>query len=92
MTQFGDTGLGEESDKSRGCRKMSEYFLADRKAEERAKQRAAETRPNHRSQDVKVTLLGDFLFPGVEPPGCDPYNSIQGKAAREAWRLRNGRR
>jgi hypothetical protein len=75
---------------------MSEYFLADRKAEERAKQRAAESKPAskpaHRSQDVKVTLLGDFLFPSVESPGCDPYNSTQGKAAREAWRLRRDRR
>jgi hypothetical protein len=71
---------------------MSEYFLADRKAEERAKQRAAETTPNQRSQDVKVTLLGDFMFPSVEPPGCDPYNSTQGKAARDAWRLRSNRR
>ena len=71
---------------------MSEYFLADRKAEERAKQRATESKPNQRSQDIKVTLLGDFLFPSVEPPGCDPYNSTQGKATREAWRLRSGRR
>jgi hypothetical protein len=71
---------------------MSEYFLADRKAEERAKQRAAETTPNHRSQDVKVTLLGDFMFPTAEPAGCDPYNSTQGKAARDAWRLRSNRR
>ena len=71
---------------------MSEYFLADRKAEERAKQRAAESKPQQRSQDVKVTLLGDFLFPSAEPPGCDPYNSTQGKTAREAWRLRSGRR
>ncbi|MEJ0087734.1 MAG: hypothetical protein WDO72_18850 [Pseudomonadota bacterium] len=71
---------------------MSEYFLADRKAEERAKQRAADSTPNHRSQNIKVTLLGDFMFPTAEPPGCDPYNSTQGKAAREAWRLRSSRR
>jgi hypothetical protein len=71
---------------------MSEYFLADRKAEERAQQRATEPKPNQRSQEVKVTLLGDFLFPSAEPPGCDPYNSTQGKATREAWRLRNSRR
>jgi len=71
---------------------MSEYFLADRKAEERAKQRAAETTPNQRSQDVKVTLLGDFVYPATEAPGCDPYNSTQGKAEREAWRLRSNRR
>jgi hypothetical protein len=71
---------------------MSEYFLADRKAEERAQQRASDTKPQARSQDVKVTLLGDFLFPSGEPQGSDPYNSIQGKAAREAWRLRRDRR
>jgi hypothetical protein len=71
---------------------MSEYFLADRKAEERAKQRAAEHAPPQRSQDVKATLLGDFLFPSGEPSGCDPYNSTQGKAAREAWRTRRDRR
>jgi len=71
---------------------MSEYFLADRKAEERAKQRDAETKPHQRSQDIKVTLLGDFLFPSGEPQGCDPYNSTQGKAIREAWRLRRERR
>jgi hypothetical protein len=71
---------------------MSEYFLADRKAEERAKQRAAEATPHQRSQDIKVTLLGDFMFPTAESPGCDPYNSTQGKAARDAWRLRSNRR
>ena len=75
---------------------MSEYYLADRKAEERAneraKQRATETTANHRSQDVKVTLLGDFMFPSAEPSGCDPYNSTQGKATRDAWRLRSNRR
>ncbi|MEO8063140.1 MAG: hypothetical protein ABI821_10360 [Pseudomonadota bacterium] len=71
---------------------MSEYFLADRKAEERAKQRAAASKPLHRSQEVKVTLLGDFLFPSVEAPGCDPYNSTQGKAARDAWAVRRARR
>jgi hypothetical protein len=71
---------------------MSEYFLADRKAEERAQQRASETKPQPRSQDMKVTLLGDFLFPSGEPQGSDPYNSAQGKAAREAWRLRSNRR
>jgi len=71
---------------------MSEYFLADRKAEEREKQRAAETMPPHRSQDVKVTLLGEFLFPSGEPPGCDPYNNTQGKGTPDAWRLRRDRR
>jgi len=71
---------------------MSEYFLADRKAEEREKQRAAESMPHHRGQDIKVTLLGEFLFPSGEPQGCDPYNSTQGKVIREAWRHRRERR
>jgi hypothetical protein len=71
---------------------MSEYFLADRKAEERETQRAAETKPHLRSQNVKVTLLGEFLFPSGEPQGCDPYNSTQGKGTPDAWRQRRDRR
>ena len=71
---------------------MSEYFLADRKAEERAKQRTMEAVPHQRSQDIKVTLLGDFLFPSGEPQGCDPYNSTHGKLARQAWQTRRDRR
>jgi hypothetical protein len=74
---------------------MSEYFLADQKARERARQRALERQQEQapaKSQDVKVTLLGDFLFPSVEPQGCDPYNSMNGKSAREAWKTRRDRR
>ena len=74
---------------------MSDYYLADVKAEERARQRQRElepTREKKRSQDMKVTLLGDFLFPSSEPQGCDPYNSTHGKSAREAWRNRRDRR
>jgi hypothetical protein len=74
---------------------MSEYYLADLKAEERARQRQREQEPARepkRSQDMKVTLLGDFLFPTSEPQGCDPYNSTQGKAARQAWKTRRERR
>ena len=74
---------------------MSEYYLADLKAEERAKQRELdrpEKKAPAKSQDMKVTLLGDFLFPSSEPQGSDPYNSTQGKAAREAWRTRRERR
>jgi hypothetical protein len=41
---------------------------------------------------MKVTLLGDFLFPTNEPQGCDPYNNTYGNAAREAWRTRRDRR
>ena len=73
---------------------MSEYFLADRKAAERARQREREreSKEPQKAEDIKVTLLGDFLFPSSEPQGCDPYNSTQGKAAREAWRSRRDRR
>jgi hypothetical protein len=74
---------------------MSDYYLADLKAEERATQRTREpdqTREPKRSQDMKVTLLGDFLFPTSEAQGCDPYNSTQGKAVREAWKVRRDRR
>lgn len=75
---------------------MSEYYLADLKAEERSRQRELDrqqkTATPAKSQDMKVTLLGDFLFPTTEPQGCDPYNSTQGKAAREAWRTRRDRR
>jgi hypothetical protein len=75
---------------------MSEYYLADQKAEERARQRElqqTEQRPvQPRSQDMKVTLLGDFLVSTTEPHGCDPYNSLQGKSARDPWLDRRGRR
>jgi hypothetical protein len=74
---------------------MSEYYLADQKAEERVKQRALdqkEKKGSAKSQNVKVTLLGDFLFPSSEPQGCDPYNSVQGRSSREAWVMRRERR
>ena len=74
---------------------MSDYYLADVKAEERARQRRREVEPARepkKSQDMKVTLLGDFLFPSTEDKGCDPYNSTHGKSAREAWRTRRDRR
>jgi hypothetical protein len=74
---------------------MSEYYLADKKAEERPLQRKRE---KHRepapaaNQATKVTLLGDFMFPSDEPKGCDPYNSAPGKIARQAWTTRGERR
>ena len=74
---------------------MSDYYLADLKAEERERQRRNALEPareQKKSQDMKVTLLGDFLFPSNEPRGCDPYNSTYGKSAREAWRTRRERR
>jgi hypothetical protein len=77
---------------------MSEYFLADEKARERARQRERERELERKAQepkqaqDMKVTLLGDFLFPSSEPQGSDPYNATNGKAVREAWRTRRDRR
>jgi hypothetical protein len=75
---------------------MSEYYLADLQAEERARQRELEQQkgkaPVAKSQEMKITLLGDFLFPSSEPRGCDPYNSQQGRNAIEAWRDRRERR
>jgi hypothetical protein len=73
---------------------MSEYYLADKRAAERMKLREldGESKPLQ-SQNIKVTLLGDFLFPTSEPQGCDPYNSTAGKTARgDVWRARRDRR
>jgi hypothetical protein len=68
---------------------MTEYYLADRKAEERAKaRRPKDERAPRQAQDVKVTLLGDFLLSSGEPRGCDPYNATQGRSPRDAWRGR----
>ena len=67
---------------------MSDYYLADVKAEERERQRRSATeapREPKESQNMKVTLLGDFLFPANEPRGCDPYNATHGKSIRETW-------
>jgi hypothetical protein len=73
---------------------MSDYYLADIRAEERERQRRKALEPARepkRSQDMKVTLLGDFLFPTGEPQGCDPYNSTNGKALSDVWRRRERR-
>jgi hypothetical protein len=77
---------------------MSEYFLADVRAREREKQRERQRELEHnkkepkQAQEVKITLLGDFLFPSNEPQGCDPYNSTNGRSAREAWKSWRDRR
>lgn len=77
---------------------MSDYFLADVRAKERASQREQELelqrkqKEPRQAQDMKVTLLGDFLFPTTEAQGCDPYNATNGKSAREAWKTRRDRR
>lgn len=71
---------------------MSEYFLADKRAQERAKQRAGQKGSSTSdSQNVKVTLLGDFLLPTAETQGCDPYNSSHGKNPQDAWIVRKPR-
>jgi hypothetical protein len=65
---------------------MNEHF-ADR-LRKRAKQQEQRphdaARESRQSQAMTLTLLGDFLFPTDEPPGCDPYNSVQGKPSRES--------
>jgi hypothetical protein len=74
---------------------MSDYYLADLNAEERERQRRnprEAAREPKESQDMKITLLGDFMFPSNEPRGCDPYNNTHGKTSREAWRTRRDRR
>jgi hypothetical protein len=73
---------------------MSEYYLADQKAEERQRRKRGESEsaPEHRqAQDIKITLLGDFLFPNQEPQGFDPYNHANGKPVREVWKSRRQR-
>jgi hypothetical protein len=72
---------------------MSDYFLADERAKERADQRATSIEPNRAQvQQIKTTLLGEFLIPSGEPQGCDPYNSTQGKVNPDAWGHRRHRR
>jgi hypothetical protein len=77
---------------------MSEYFLADIRAKERERQRERDRELDRKplepkqAQDMKVTLLGDFLFASSEAQGCDPYNAANGKSAREAWKTRRDRR
>jgi hypothetical protein len=73
---------------------MSEYYLADQKASERAllRERERDVESPPKAADIKVTLLGDFMFPTAESPGCDPYNSTQGKPVPDAWRARRDRR
>lgn len=74
---------------------MSEYYLADRQAEQRSQRRELGQQAANRQEKqrvMKITVLGDFLFPSKEPQGCDPYNSTCGKSERELWRLRSERR
>lgn len=73
---------------------MSEYYLADLKEEERSRQKRREREfvpEPKQAQDIKITLLGDFLFPTHEPQGFDPYDHVNGKTLREAWKSRRQR-
>ena len=74
---------------------MSEYYLADQRdrgTRARVGAQEKESKSPAQSQNMKVTLLGDFLFPSGEPQGFDPYNSMHGKSTREAWRTPRDRR
>jgi hypothetical protein len=95
VTQFGDNSR-EELLTPAGKKNMSEYYLADHKASERALQRERERerdpQAQPKAQDIKVTLLGDFMFPTAESRGCDPYNSSQGRSVPDTWSIRGRRR
>ena len=73
---------------------MSEYYLSEHRDPDRARSRPQEkeSKSTAQSQNVRVTLLGEFLFPAGEPQGFDPYNSIQGRSTRDAWRTARDRR
>jgi len=73
---------------------MSEYYLADQRAQERVAQRTDENdKPaSQRGQNLKITLLGDFASPSGEGRGFDPYNSVHGKAPRDTWQTARNRR
>lgn len=73
---------------------MSDYYLAAERARQREQERNRERsqqRPANQAQDVKVTLLGDFLLTTQESQGCDPYNSTHGKPPRDVWASRKTR-
>jgi hypothetical protein len=74
---------------------MSEYYLADQRARERIDQHTQQdVKPaGAPGQDVKVTLLGDFIFPTEESQGFDPYDNSHGKSPpRDAWHATRNRR
>jgi hypothetical protein len=77
---------------------MSEYYLADIRARERERLREQQLEADRKqnepkqAQEVKITLLGDFLFQTKESQGFDPYNATNGKAVRDAWKNRRDRR
>lgn len=77
---------------------MSEYYLADIRARERERLREQQLKTERKTnepkqaQEVKITLLGDFLFQSSESQGFDPYNATNGKPVRDAWKNRRDRR
>ena len=73
---------------------MSEYYLADQKAEELARQQNRDRKAgdgSKQAQDVKITLLGNLVFRSQEPQGFDPYNHVNGKSLRDAWKYSRNR-
>lgn len=72
---------------------MSEYFLADIRAEERAGQRDDQRKDGKaKVPENKISLMGDYLFASNESLGNDPYNATNGKQAVDAWKSRRDRR
>ncbi len=73
---------------------MSEYYLADQRARKSTRQitQQDETSARPQNQDVKATLLGDFVVSSGEPQGFDPYNNVHGKSPRDTWRSTRDRR
>lgn len=96
MTQIGDTAIGksERNFADNEQKKMSEYYLADQRAHERAKKHGDESDvpSGLQSQEVKATLLGEFMLSSGESQGVDPYNTVHGKSPRDTWRNSRGRR
>jgi hypothetical protein len=73
---------------------MSEYYLADQRARESTKKGTQQDEKSARpqNQDVKATLLGEFVVSSGEPQGFDPYNNVHGKSPRDTWRSTRDRR
>ena len=90
VTQFGDTGLRVECVRTRGKHEqMSEYYLADRKLKN-APQRESRTGRSStvatEGQNVKVTLLGDFMFPIERITGLRSLQQHSGQDHARSWR------
>ena len=66
---------------------MSDYYLADQKAEERTRQRQRELEPTRAPKkvwDMKVTLVGDFRF-RLEPQGLRSLQQHERQVHAKPW-------